>query len=79
MSADHTPIDPQWPDETPSKTRLKQLSHELQALGESAVALPDDDTVQIPVAKLLDPDTETTLTLPIPRQRAAAAHEGMSR
>jgi ribosome-associated protein len=42
MSADHTPIDPQWPDETPSKTRLKQLSHELQALGESAVALPDE-------------------------------------
>lgn len=34
--------------------------------------LPDDDTEQIPVAKLLDPETETTLTLPIPRQRTAA-------
>ncbi|CBG73090.1 putative glycosyl transferase [Streptomyces scabiei 87.22] len=36
--------------------------------------LPDEDTVRIriPVAKLLDPDTETTLTVPIPRQRTAA-------
>jgi hyaluronan synthase len=41
---------------------------------DTAVPLPDDDTVRmrIPVAKLLDPDTETTLTLPIPRQRTAA-------
>jgi len=37
-----------------------------------AAALPDDDTEQISLAKLLDPDTETTLTLPIPRQRTAA-------
>ncbi|MCI3277481.1 hypothetical protein [Streptomyces cylindrosporus] len=32
----------------------------------------DHDTVQIPrlpVAKLLDPDTETTLSTPLPRQR----------
>jgi hypothetical protein len=39
------------------------------------VGLPDEDTVQIPrvpVVKLLDPETETTLTLPIPRQRTAA-------
>jgi len=28
--------------EAPSKTRLKQASHELQSLGEAAVALPDD-------------------------------------
>lgn len=28
-------------DERPSKTRLKQASHELQDLGEAAVALPD--------------------------------------
>lgn len=28
--------------EGPSKTRLKQASHELQSLGEAAVALPDD-------------------------------------
>ncbi|MCQ9178578.1 glycosyltransferase [Streptomyces sp. IBSBF 2953] len=40
--------------------------------------LPDDDTERIPLAKLLDPETETTLTLPIPRQRTAAPqHEGI--
>ncbi|GHA01104.1 glycosyltransferase [Streptomyces echinoruber] len=39
-----------------------------------AVDLPDDDTVRlrIPLAKLLDPETEQTLTLPIPHQRTAA-------
>lgn len=49
---------------------------------DTAVPLPDDDTVRmrIPVAKLLDPDTETTLTLPIPHQRTAAPqHEGSTR
>jgi len=30
------------PYEAPSKTRLKQASHELQSLGEAAVALPDE-------------------------------------
>lgn len=43
------------------------------ALG-NAAALPDDDTLhlpRVPVAKLLDPDTEQTLTVSIPRQRAA--------
>ena len=39
-------IDSSSPDEpqaeAPSKTRLKQASHELQSLGEAAVALPDD-------------------------------------
>ncbi|MGW3152724.1 glycosyltransferase family 2 protein [Streptomyces sp. NPDC001089] len=37
----------------------------------------DHDTLQlprVPVAKLLDPETETTLTLPIPRQREAWSH-----
>ena len=29
----------------------------------------DDETLRIPVLKLLDPDTETTLKTPIPRQR----------
>lgn len=43
------------------------------ALASPAVrVLPDDDTTEIPVAKLLDPETETTLTLPIPRQRSLA-------
>lgn len=45
--------------------------------------LADEDTVQlprIPVAKLLDPDTETTLAVAIPRQRTAAAMpEGSAR
>ncbi|WP_432169106.1 glycosyltransferase [Streptomyces sp. 1222.5] len=51
------------------------------ALDAPAVALPDDDTVQlpsVPVAKLLDPDTESTLTLPIPRQRTAPQPEGIA-
>ncbi|MET9081406.1 glycosyltransferase [Streptomyces sp. NPDC004237] len=49
-------------------------------------ALPtpvDQDTVQIPripLAKLLDPDTEQTLTVALPRQRTAAPqHEGIHR
>jgi ribosome-associated protein len=33
---------PQLFTERPSKTRLKQASHELQELGEAVVALPDD-------------------------------------
>jgi len=44
------------------------------ALG-NTTPLPDDDTLhlpRVPVAKLLDPDTESTLTVPIPRQRVAA-------
>ncbi|MGW0581935.1 glycosyltransferase [Streptomyces sp. NPDC002920] len=50
---------------------------------QAPAVLPDDDTVKIPrlpVVKLLDPETETTLTLPIPRQRTAApVHEGTPR
>ncbi|MBY8341970.1 glycosyltransferase family 2 protein [Streptomyces spinosirectus] len=47
-------------------------------------ALVDEDTVQIPrvrVAKLLDPDTETTLNVALPRQRTAwsPTHEGSAR
>jgi hyaluronan synthase len=50
----------------------------------TTVPLPDDDTLQIPripVAKLLDPVTETTLTLPIPRPREAWSplHQGTTR
>lgn len=40
-------------------------------LAAPAAPVLDDDTVTIPLAKLLDPDTESTLTLPIPRQRTA--------
>ncbi|WP_128803685.1 MULTISPECIES: glycosyltransferase [unclassified Streptomyces] len=49
-----------------------------------AGVLADEDTVQIPrvrVAKLLDPDTETTLNVALPRQRAAwsPTREGSAR
>jgi ribosome-associated protein len=40
-SADDPQAAPPYVD-APSKTRLKQASHELQSLGEAAVALPDD-------------------------------------
>ncbi|MFF0139727.1 glycosyltransferase [Streptomyces sp. NPDC005227] len=59
----------------------RQQGAEVTLDAPAAEAIPvDDDTVQLPVmplAKLLDPITETTLTLPIPRQRTAAPiHEG---
>jgi ribosome-associated protein len=38
---DDEPVSPLF-NERPSKTRLKQASHELQHLGEAVVALPDD-------------------------------------
>ena len=56
----HTPDAPTPPgpvafDDKPSKTRLKQASHELQELGEAVVALPDAriDALQI-AEQLLD-------------------------
>jgi hyaluronan synthase len=51
------------------------------ALNSPAPAV-DTDTVQlprIPVAKLLDPETETTLTVAFPRQRGACQAEGAAR
>ncbi|MFJ2004752.1 glycosyltransferase [Streptomyces chartreusis] len=43
----------------------------------TTVAAVQPEAAEVPVAKLLDPDTETTLTLPIPRQRTTAPlHEG---
>jgi ribosome-associated protein len=42
-------------DEKPSKTRLKQASHELQELGEAVVALPDSRIDGLEIAEeLLD-------------------------
>ncbi|CAN5908789.1 ribosome biogenesis factor YjgA [soil metagenome] len=39
----------------PSKTRMKQVSHELQALGEAVVALPDDRIAGLAISEpLLD-------------------------
>ncbi|SHI66086.1 glycosyltransferase [Streptomyces sp. 3214.6] len=58
----------------------RQNGAEVALASPAAVALPDDDTEQIPLVKLLDPETETTLTLPIPRQRTAAPQpQGTSR
>jgi len=37
----------------PSKTQLKKESHELQALGEALVALPDNRIVDLPIAERL--------------------------
>jgi ribosome-associated protein len=37
----------------PSKTQLKKDSHELQALGEALVALPDNRVVDLPIAERL--------------------------
>ncbi|MFF9310139.1 hypothetical protein ACF1BS_04430 [Streptomyces sp. NPDC014748] len=51
----------------------RQNGAEVALLGGQAAA--PDETVHLPkvtVAKLLDPETETTLTLPIPRQRTTA-------
>ncbi|WP_262059718.1 glycosyltransferase family 2 protein [Streptomyces sp. STR69] len=55
-------------------TRQDGAEVSLDGVVNTIVPLPDDDTLQIPripVAKLLDPVTETTLTLPIPRPREA--------
>ncbi|MFF0597857.1 glycosyltransferase family 2 protein [Streptomyces antibioticus] len=64
-------------------TRQNGAEVALDTPASEPAALPDDDTVTLrrpPVVKLLDPETETTLTLPIPRQRTTAArHEGAMR
>jgi ribosome-associated protein len=40
-------------DDRPSKTRMKQASHELQALGEAVVALPDARLDGLGIAEIL--------------------------
>ena len=40
-------------DERPSKTRMKQVSHELQDLGEAVVALPDSRIEGLQIAEVL--------------------------
>ena len=55
-SADAEPDEPSKAaafDERPSKTRLKQASHELQDLGAAAVALPDARLTALPIAGVL--------------------------
>jgi ribosome-associated protein len=54
----HTPDAPTPPgpfafDDKPSKTRLKQVSHELQELGEAVVALPDARLDGLAIAETL--------------------------
>lgn len=55
----------------PSKTRLKQVSHELQALGEAAVALPATRLEDLAVAE--------TLLDAIRQYRSTRTHEGRRR
>src|SRR5258708_4575505 len=40
-------------NERPSKTRLKQASHELQELGEAVVALPEDRLAGLAISEAL--------------------------
>lgn len=47
-----TPSEPAWYDR-PSKTKLKQVSHELQDLGEAVVALPDKRLDGLPISETL--------------------------
>lgn len=73
------PTDPadEAPDATtsgfdrPSKTRLKQVSHELQALGKAAVTLPADRLEGLAVAE--------TLLDAIHQYRSTRTHEGRRR
>ena len=55
-AGDEPEADPGTPElERPSKTRRKQASHELQALGESLLELPDDHLATLGLAEpLLD-------------------------
>jgi ribosome-associated protein len=57
--------------ERPSKTRLKQVSHELQDLGEAVVALPDD--------RLAGLDVSETLLDAIRQFKKTRTHEGKRR
>jgi len=73
----HTPPDPVPSDDDtaralrPSKTRLKEASHALQALGEAAVALPQDRLDGLAVAEqLLDA---------IRQYKTTRTHEGRRR
>ena len=48
-----TPSDEADSAHRPSKTRMKQASHDLQALGEAAVALPDDRLRSLAISESL--------------------------
>ncbi len=60
-----------FPDEKPSKTQRKRAMHELQALGESLVALEDDEIERLPIGeRLADAVREA---------RTTRSHEGRRR
>ena len=58
-------------DDRPSKTKLKQASHDLQSLGEAAVALPADRLASLGVAEPLFDAIE--------QYRKTRTHEGKRR
>jgi ribosome-associated protein len=58
-------------DERPSKTQLKKASHELQALGEDLVGLPD--------SRIATLDLSETLLAAIKEYRRTKSHEGKRR
>lgn len=61
----------QFPDEKPSKTRRKRDMHELQALGESLVALDDDEIERLPI--------DERLADAVRDARSIRSHEGRRR
>ena len=70
MTRISTPVAPAH-DDRPSKTRLKQQAHELQALGEALLALSDERLALLPV-----PDT---LLDALHEARRVRSHEGRRR
>jgi ribosome-associated protein len=59
------------PDEKPSKTQRKREMHELQALGESLVALDDDEIDRLPI--------DERLADAVRAARVIRSHEGRRR
>lgn len=60
-----------FPDEKPSKTQRKREMHELQALGESLVALDDDELDRLPI--------DERLADAVREARGTRSHEGRRR
>jgi len=60
-----------FPDEKPSKTQRKREMHALQALGESLVALEDDQIDRLPI--------DERLADAVRQARSTRTHEGRRR
>ncbi len=60
-----------FPDEKPSKTQRKREMHELQALGESLVALDDEELDRLPI--------DERLADAVREARGIRSHEGRRR